>query len=156
MFRTYDHKNSQQVEHHYLERAISENYYFAPEQLPTYHRQDRKFLTQKHSSSGSSFNQHSQSQSHNQQLHVHNEMTLDDIFKSDIFSTGMTVISLCMLYPINDCYTKIATNKSYQIHIESDRLAQYFNALEQTYSQDLLGLLFSMVAYNSEERISID
>ncbi len=78
------------------------------------------------------------------------------MFKSDIFSTGMSVVSLCLLHPISDCYVKRGSKKSSHIYLSTDALAHYFNALQPVYSQDLIGLLLAMVAYDPEDRISID
>ena len=118
MFRTYDHRNSQQVETNYFERAIEENYYFAPEQLPNY----RQWNHQRQGSFNQSSSRYLSQQQQQQYYEQFSTMTLDDMFKSDIFSAGMTILSLCMLYPIKDCYVKKITNKhshhqSYQISI---------------------------------------
>ena len=40
--------------------------------------------------------------------------TIEDFFKCDIFSLGMSVLALCLLQPIGECYVKVVTsgNKS--------------------------------------------
>jgi len=38
---------------------------------------------------------------------VNENPTIEDFFKCDIFSLGMSVLALCLLQPIGECYVKV-------------------------------------------------